>query len=323
MAFKFGNNLDLQLNQLLNALLQNLPSHPTPGRKGQLYFNTTENMPYIHNGTAFVPIGSGFGEAITDGTITGNGTALSPLTIAASILTDIAAKQTQLTSGQLDAVNSGVTAQFITQAQTALSNLDSGTNPVLRLLSVLDVLDSTDKTAPLSADAGRRLRNMIADAAENGKNLGAFDTRAAFLAAYPVPPLGAYAYVRADEAHGGETWRYDQGLDADGETLIWSDTIKLEKVPRDFTLEPISAAELADGAVTLAKLASSAFDTVPTDSSTKLIRSGDLLTFLIAGFLSLTGNQTVAGQKTFSDTTVLAGHMKVSFADGDVVIEQI
>ena len=40
MGIKYGNNIDLGHNQLLNAALENLPSHPLNPVLGQTYYNT-------------------------------------------------------------------------------------------------------------------------------------------------------------------------------------------------------------------------------------------------------------------------------------------
>lgn len=56
MSQKWFNGLNLQQNQLENAVIQNLASDPSSGKAGQIYYNTTDNGYRYHNGTAWVSI---------------------------------------------------------------------------------------------------------------------------------------------------------------------------------------------------------------------------------------------------------------------------
>lgn len=51
---KYLSNLDLNKNQLLKARLENLASDPTSPVTGQIYYNTTDNVAYIWNGSAWL-----------------------------------------------------------------------------------------------------------------------------------------------------------------------------------------------------------------------------------------------------------------------------
>ena len=55
MSKKFLVNLDLNKNELQNAKIQNLATAPSSPVTGQVYFNTTDNICYVWNGTAWVP----------------------------------------------------------------------------------------------------------------------------------------------------------------------------------------------------------------------------------------------------------------------------
>lgn len=50
---KHLNNIDLNKNELQNAAMHKLASAPSSPVKGQTYFNTTENKPYIYDGSAW------------------------------------------------------------------------------------------------------------------------------------------------------------------------------------------------------------------------------------------------------------------------------
>lgn len=50
---KFLTNIDLTKKELQNAVLQNLSAHPSSPKKGQMYFNTVDRIPYIFTGTVW------------------------------------------------------------------------------------------------------------------------------------------------------------------------------------------------------------------------------------------------------------------------------
>lgn len=54
MAQKFFTSINLNKNELQNAVLQNLASHPSSPKAGQKYYNTTDKKEYIFNGTEWI-----------------------------------------------------------------------------------------------------------------------------------------------------------------------------------------------------------------------------------------------------------------------------
>ena len=67
MAIKYLNNLDLNKNQLQQAVIQTASSDPSSPVAGQIYYNTTDNVLKFYNGTAFVSAGGDL-TAITSAT---------------------------------------------------------------------------------------------------------------------------------------------------------------------------------------------------------------------------------------------------------------
>lgn len=71
MALKYVSSIDLNLNQLLNAVVQNLASAPTSGnKKGRVYFDTSANLPYWYNGSAWVTFASATDFSTLSGSVT-------------------------------------------------------------------------------------------------------------------------------------------------------------------------------------------------------------------------------------------------------------
>ena len=56
MAIKYLNNLDLNKNQLQQAVIQTASSDPSSPVAGQIYYNTTDNVLKFYNGSAFVSV---------------------------------------------------------------------------------------------------------------------------------------------------------------------------------------------------------------------------------------------------------------------------
>jgi len=56
VAKLFLTSIDLNKNELLNGVIQNLATPPANPVAGQLYYNTTDNVIYVWNGTIWVAI---------------------------------------------------------------------------------------------------------------------------------------------------------------------------------------------------------------------------------------------------------------------------
>lgn len=69
MSKTYGTHLDLSKNELQNAVLQPLASAPSSPSEGQMYYNTTDDTPYIYANGAWLDMGVQGGSGATDITV--------------------------------------------------------------------------------------------------------------------------------------------------------------------------------------------------------------------------------------------------------------
>jgi len=115
MAIKYLNNLDLNKNQLQQAVIQTASSDPSSPVAGQIYYNTTDNVLKFYNGTAFVSAGGDL-TAITSATAgqltIANGT--GPIPTLTVVTGAVANAGTALATGDqiYDFVTTGINARI-------------------------------------------------------------------------------------------------------------------------------------------------------------------------------------------------------------------
>lgn len=110
--------LDLQGNELRNAVLQNLAADPSTGKAGQVYFNTTNSVARFYNGTEWTDFGGGTGTNLTfqaPFVVTDNGDGTSTVSMPAAdentdgYMTSAQAAQVQSHEDDLSAATSAPT----------------------------------------------------------------------------------------------------------------------------------------------------------------------------------------------------------------------
>ena len=62
-------NLNLNQNEIQNAVIQPLAVAPSNPKEGQIYYNSTDKFIYRYNGTAWGPIGVVYQQGSTTGAV--------------------------------------------------------------------------------------------------------------------------------------------------------------------------------------------------------------------------------------------------------------
>ena len=149
MAIKYLNNLDLNKNQLQNAVIQVLGTAPSTPTAGQIYYNSSDNYVYYYNGTAWTSFAGDIEEITTSTanqlTVT-NGA--GPVAQLAVITATVANNGTALATG--DQIYDFVLGTPISDLAAATSNLDLGSN---KLINVTDPTNAQDGATKAYVDA--------------------------------------------------------------------------------------------------------------------------------------------------------------------------
>lgn len=144
MAINFLNNLDLNKNQLQNAVIQVLATAPASAVAGQIYYDSTDNNIYFYNGTAWSSFSGDITEISTSTanqlTVT-NGT--GPVVQLAIVTATVANNSTALATG--DQIYDFVVGTPISSLATATANVDMGSNKIINVTDPAAAQDAATK----------------------------------------------------------------------------------------------------------------------------------------------------------------------------------
>ena len=157
MSQKWFNGINLQQNQLENAVIQNLASDPSSGKAGQIYYNTADKGYKYYNGTAWVGISADAVKSI----VAGNGlTSSGTDTVTISLGTPSSSGSGSNTFG-----SNGLTATSHTH-QISLPDASTTAKGVIEIATDAEATTGTDTTRAINA---KQLATAKQDAIDSAK----------------------------------------------------------------------------------------------------------------------------------------------------------
>lgn len=277
MSQKWFNGLNLQQNQLENAVIQNLASDPSSGKAGQIYYNTTDNGYRYYNGTAWVSISADAIKSI----VAGNG--LTSSTSGNAVTLTLGTPSTSgATSGNTLGDNSVTENSHTHQIRIpSASTTDKG---IVQLATDTDVTTGTETKKAVTPKQLAEVKGT-ADAASTKATTNATEI----------------ANIKSGTTAVGKATKVANSLTiSDGTNSIAYDG----SAARTLQFKPEDFSESISGGTATVALKDKGYATktyVDTQDDKKLDKAGGIIT----GDLTIGGNVTVNGTTTTVNSNTL------------------
>ncbi len=305
MAIPFLKDVDLNQNELQNAVLQNLAAAPENPVAGQMYFDTVDNISYTFDGTDWI---TGTTYEFTSGLTLANGTVTLDKATTAQV-------GGVIVGSNIDVAGGTISVKDATNAQKGL----------IQLATDAEFTTGTDTTKAVNA---KQVTSAIAEATEGMVTVDGAQTL-------------TNKTIDADDntISDLETDNFKSGVVATvlaGTATAVDTKLPSEKAVADAIADFIALTDLsiASGSANYLEYnnANGEFgakvDTTVTENSTKLVTSGAVYTAIdnaLVGGVIYKGTFAAAGQTDYSAITlpVKAGYLYYVSSGEDVTIDGI
>lgn len=278
-------NLNLNKNELQNAVIQPLAAAPSNGSLGQIYYNSTDHLMYQYNGTSWIAVGSVQDVQNAGGTsLVSNGVATIP-----NASTDAAGLMTTTQVTKLNGIATGAQVNVIETVKvngTALTVTSKAVDITAIPLSIITGADDLQAIEALSGTSGI-LKKTAADT-------WALDTST----------YATESYVDTAISNLPEPMVFKGSVGTDG-TVTWANLPAAAASNEGFTYKVITAHTAETG-----KPAAEVGDTIiSTGSEWVVIPSGDEPKGTVTSVgISNSGLITISGSPITSSGSITIGH---------------